>query len=80
MEHVFAMTGQGSPKHQKTQFKKLVVKGPSTSQRRWKEKSSEQGELDPSTSAHKKSGKGKAKTNTGTVAKFDLSHPWDPNQ
>ncbi|CAM8965635.1 unnamed protein product [Rhodiola kirilowii] len=32
MEHVFAITGQGSPKHQKTRFKELVVKGPSPSQ------------------------------------------------
>ncbi|CAM9000083.1 unnamed protein product [Rhodiola kirilowii] len=79
MEHVFTMTGQGSPEHKKTQFKRLVVKGPSPSQRRWKETSPEQRERGPSTSSHKKSGKGKAKSNTGTVAKFDLSHPWDPN-
>ncbi|CAM8968764.1 unnamed protein product [Rhodiola kirilowii] len=57
-----------------------MVKVSSPSQKRWKETSPEQRELDPSPSSRKKSGKGKTKTNTGTVAKFDLSHPWDPNQ
>ncbi|CAM9000091.1 unnamed protein product [Rhodiola kirilowii] len=57
-----------------------MVKGPPPSQKQWKEKTPKPWSSNPSTSAHKKSGKGKAKTNTGTVAKFDLSHPWDPNQ
>ncbi|CAM8953960.1 unnamed protein product [Rhodiola kirilowii] len=81
MEQVFAMTGQGS---QKTQFKKLVVKGPSPFLRQWKETPSEPCDLDLSPSFHKnpnkKSGRVKARINARTVAKFDLSHPWDPNQ
>ncbi|CAM8999671.1 unnamed protein product [Rhodiola kirilowii] len=52
-----------------------MVKGPLPSQKQWKEKTPKPWNSNPS----KKSGKGKAKTNTGTVAKYDLSHPWDPN-
>ncbi|CAM8960115.1 unnamed protein product [Rhodiola kirilowii] len=53
-----------------------MVKGPQPSQKQWKEKTPKPWSSNPS----KKSGRVKAKTNTGTVAKFDLSHPWDPNQ
>ncbi|CAM8892742.1 unnamed protein product [Rhodiola kirilowii] len=77
IEHAFAMTGQGSPKQEKTQFKKLIVKGPSPSQRRWKEIPSE---LDPNPSSAKKSGRLTAIIKVGGIKKYDLSHPWDPNQ
>ncbi|CAM8910900.1 unnamed protein product [Rhodiola kirilowii] len=53
-----------------------MVKGPQPSQKQWKEKTPKPWSSNPS----KKSGRVKAKTNTGTVAKYDLSHPWDPNQ
>ncbi|CAM8877516.1 unnamed protein product [Rhodiola kirilowii] len=79
MEHFFATTRQGSPKRKKTIFKRLVVKGPSPSQRHWKEKPPEQWEQDPNSSSHKTSGRIKARINAGAAAKFDLSRPWDPN-
>ncbi|CAM8965638.1 unnamed protein product [Rhodiola kirilowii] len=53
-----------------------MVKGPSPSQKQWKEKTPKPWSSNPS----KKSGRVKARINTGTVAKYDLSHPWDPNQ
>ncbi|CAM8999929.1 unnamed protein product [Rhodiola kirilowii] len=53
-----------------------MVKGPPPSQKQWKEKTPKPWSSNP----RKKSGRVKAKTNTGTVAKYDLSHPWDPNQ
>ncbi|CAM8940517.1 unnamed protein product [Rhodiola kirilowii] len=49
-----------------------MVKGLPPSQKQWKEKTPEQW----SSYSNKKSGR----NNIGTVAKFDLSHPWDPNQ
>ncbi|CAM8908698.1 unnamed protein product [Rhodiola kirilowii] len=49
-----------------------VVKGLPPSQKQWKEKTPKPW----SSYSSKKSGR----NNTGTVAKFDLSHPWDPNQ
>ncbi|CAM8931723.1 unnamed protein product [Rhodiola kirilowii] len=53
-----------------------MVKGPSPSQKQWKEKTPKPWSSNPS----KKSGRVKARINTGTVAKYDLSLPWDPNQ
>ncbi|CAM8914138.1 unnamed protein product [Rhodiola kirilowii] len=53
-----------------------MVKGPPPSQKQWKEKTPKPWSSKPS----KKSGRVKAKINTGTVAKYDLCHPWDPNQ
>ncbi|CAM8885160.1 unnamed protein product [Rhodiola kirilowii] len=53
-----------------------MVKGPSPSQKQWKEKTPKPWSSNPS----KKSGRVKERINTGTVAKYDLSHPWDPNQ
>ncbi|CAM8951528.1 unnamed protein product [Rhodiola kirilowii] len=50
----------------------VMVKGPQPSQKLWKEKTPK-----PWSSY---SGKKSGRSNTGTVAKFDLSHPWDPNQ
>ncbi|CAM8935057.1 unnamed protein product [Rhodiola kirilowii] len=49
-----------------------MVKGLPPSQKQWKEKTPKPW----SSYSSKKSGR----SNTGTVAKFDLSHPWDPNQ
>ncbi|CAM8956682.1 unnamed protein product [Rhodiola kirilowii] len=57
-----------------------IVNSPTPSQKQWKEKPPKQWSPNQNTSAHKKSGRVKARINTGTVAKFDLSHPWDPNQ
>ncbi|CAM8882348.1 unnamed protein product [Rhodiola kirilowii] len=74
MEHCYAATGLGSPKYKN--FKRLVVKGPSPPPGYWKEKIPKQRSPDPNTTSGKKS----ARNNTGTVAKFNLSHPWDPNQ
>ncbi|CAM8959966.1 unnamed protein product [Rhodiola kirilowii] len=54
-----------------------MVKGPSPSQKRWKEIPSE---LDPNLSSAKKSGRLTARIKVGGIKKFDLSHPWDPNQ
>ncbi|CAM8932412.1 unnamed protein product [Rhodiola kirilowii] len=56
-----------------------MVKGPSPSQRYWKEKPPEQWKPDPSTSSHKSLGRVKARINAGAAATFDLSRPWDPN-
>ncbi|CAM8920039.1 unnamed protein product [Rhodiola kirilowii] len=53
-----------------------MVKGASPSQKQWKEKTPKQ----RSSNSNKKSGRDKTRSNTGTVAKYDLSHPWDPNQ
>ncbi|CAM8950355.1 unnamed protein product [Rhodiola kirilowii] len=49
-----------------------MVKGLPPSQKQWKEKTPK-----PWSSY---SGKKSGRSNIGTVAKFDLSHPWDPNQ
>ncbi|CAM8877300.1 unnamed protein product [Rhodiola kirilowii] len=51
-----------------------MVKGLSPCQKQWKEKTPKPWSSIPGT------GKVKTKSNTGTVTKFDLSHPWDPNQ
>ncbi|CAM8921122.1 unnamed protein product [Rhodiola kirilowii] len=56
-----------------------MVKGPSPSQRYWKEKPPEQWEQDPSTSSHKNSGRVKAMIDAGAAAKFALSRLWDPD-
>ncbi|CAM8987061.1 unnamed protein product [Rhodiola kirilowii] len=56
-----------------------MVKGPSPSQRYWKEKPPEQWKPDPSTSSHKSLGRVKARINAETATKYDLSHPWDPD-
>ncbi|CAM8929103.1 unnamed protein product [Rhodiola kirilowii] len=56
-----------------------MVKGPSPSQRNWKENSPEQWSQDPSTSSHKNSGRVKARINAGAAAKFALSRLWDPD-
>ncbi|CAM8929278.1 unnamed protein product [Rhodiola kirilowii] len=53
-----------------------MVKGLPPSQKQWKEKTPKPW----SSYSSKKSGRVKGRSNTGTVAKFDLSHPWDPNQ
>ncbi|CAM8929076.1 unnamed protein product [Rhodiola kirilowii] len=53
-----------------------MVKGLPPHQRYWKEKIPKQRSPDQNTTSGKNSGR----NNTGMVAKFDLSHPWDPNQ
>ncbi|CAM8943527.1 unnamed protein product [Rhodiola kirilowii] len=53
-----------------------MVKGSLPSQKQWKEKTPKP----PRSNPGKKSGRVKARINARTVAKFNLSHPWDPNQ
>ncbi|CAM8951467.1 unnamed protein product [Rhodiola kirilowii] len=55
-----------------------MVKGPSPSEKQWKEKPPKPWSSNPSTSSHKNSGRVKARINAGAAKKFDLSRPWDP--
>ncbi|CAM8910738.1 unnamed protein product [Rhodiola kirilowii] len=56
-----------------------MVKTSSPTWENWKENPLGQWSPGPSTSSRKKSGNVKARINTGAAAKFDLSHPWDPD-